>query len=60
LYHPRRIQTPEKNAGSSFDNSVPYVISLSPDGKQLTLSYQLPGLVGTATQAISKTVSLVR
>ena len=60
LYHPRRIQAPEKNTASSFDNSVPYMISLSPDGKQLTLSYQLPGLVSTTTQTISKTVSLVR
>jgi hypothetical protein len=60
LYHPRRFQAPERNTVSPFDNSVPYVISLSQDGKQLTLSYQLPGLVSTAKQTIRKTVSLVR
>ena len=54
LYHPRRFQAPERNTVTSFDNSVPYVISLSPDGKQLTLSYQLPGLVSTAKQTIRK------
>ena len=60
LYHPRRLQATEKSVASSFDNSVPYTISLSPDGKQLMLSYQLPGSVGTATRTISKTVSLVK
>jgi prepilin-type N-terminal cleavage/methylation domain-containing protein len=60
LYHPRGVQASEKTAASSFDSSVPYVISLSPDGKQLTLSYQLPGPVSTATQTIIKTVNLAK
>ena len=60
LYHARRINGSEGNVVPSFYNSVPYVISLSPDGKQLTLSYQLPGSVSTATQTISKTVSLIK
>ena len=60
LYHPRRVRASDKNTAFFFDNSVPYVISLSPDGKQLRLSYQLPGPVSTATQTISKTVNLVK
>jgi prepilin-type N-terminal cleavage/methylation domain-containing protein len=60
LYHPRRDRDSERNEASSFDHSVPYIVSLSPDGKKLTLSYQLPYSVRTVTQTITKTVSLAK
>lgn len=60
LYHPRRDLNSERSAASAFDQSVPYVVSVSPDGKKLTLIYQLPRSVTAAPQTIIKSVSLVK
>ncbi len=56
LYHPLGKQI--SSDALQYTDAIPYVVALSPDGKELSLVYQITSANGNGSRSLTKTLEL--